>query len=81
MVLTPQKSLCDRRALLALLVSSIHRTLPFLIFTFFGVFAGCVIIPTPEHTLLEGRGKIEESDTAFLETAKTTREEVLLRFG
>lgn len=46
-----------------------------------GFLTGCVIIPTPEHTLLEGRGKIEESDMVFLENAKTTREEVLLRFG
>jgi len=44
-------------------------------------FPGCVIIPTPEHDLLAGRGEIDESDIAFLEVGKTTREEVLLRFG
>jgi len=40
-----------------------------------------MVIPTPEHTLLEGRGKIEESDMVFLESTKTTREDILLRFG
>jgi outer membrane protein assembly factor BamE (lipoprotein component of BamABCDE complex) len=44
-------------------------------------FPGCVIIPTPEHDLLAGRGEIDESDIAFLEVGKTTREDVLLRFG
>jgi hypothetical protein len=44
-------------------------------------FAGCIVIPTPEHGLLKGRGKIDESDIAFLEEGKTTREDVLLRFG
>jgi len=43
--------------------------------------AGCVVIPTPEHGLLDGRGEIDESDIEFLEEGKTTREEVLLRFG
>jgi hypothetical protein len=81
MVLTSHESLCARRGLLRSLGSLIHRCLAFLICTFFGVFAGCLIIPTPEHTLLEGRGKIEESDMVFLENARTTREEVLLRFG
>ena len=81
MVLTSHESLCARRGLLRSLGSLIHRCLAFLICTFFGVFAGCLIIPTPKHTLLEGRGKIEESDMVFLENARTTREEVLLRFG
>ena len=40
-----------------------------------------VIIPLPEHGLLAGRGKIEESDIAFLKVGVTTRGEVLLRFG
>jgi hypothetical protein len=44
-------------------------------------FTGCVVIPTPEHGLLEGRGKIDESDIAFLSVSKTTHEDVLLRFG
>ena len=81
LVLTSHESLDNRRGLLSLVVSLTHRRLLYLIFSLFGVFAGCVIIPTPEHTLLEGRGKIEESDLAFLENAKTPREEVLLRFG
>lgn len=44
---------------------------------------GCVIlpVPTPEHGLLSGRGEITEADVAFLEAGKTTREELLLRFG
>jgi hypothetical protein len=42
---------------------------------------GCIVVPTPEHGLLGGRGKIEESDIVFLECTKTSREEVLLRFG
>lgn len=44
-------------------------------------FHGCVIIPTPEHGLASGRGQITEADTGSLEVGKTTREEVLLRFG
>ena len=44
-------------------------------------FAGCIVIPTPEHGLLKGRGEIDESDIVFLEKGKTTREDVLLRFG
>ena len=48
---------------------------------YLSVLMGCVIIPTPEHGLLEGRGKIEATDLAFLEKGKTAREEVLLRFG
>jgi hypothetical protein len=81
MVLTSYESLCNRRGLLRWLGSLIHRWLAFLLCSFFGVFAGCLIIPTPEHSLLEGRGKIEESDMVFLENERTTREEVLLRFG
>lgn len=45
------------------------------------VFAGCAIIPTPEHGLIEGRGKINKSDITFLTVGKTTKEDVLLRFG
>lgn len=40
---------------------------------------GC--IPLPEHGLFLGRGKIIESDLAFLVEGKTTREEVLLQLG
>ena len=47
----------------------------------FATFAGCVVIPTPEHDLLAGRGEINETDIAFLKVGKTTREDVLLRFG
>ena len=49
---------------------------------FLGIaLSGCVVIPTPEHGLLQGRGEIRATDIAFLEAAKTSREEVLLRFG
>lgn len=40
---------------------------------------GCILLP--EHGLFLGRGKIIESDLAFLVEGKTTREEVLLQFG
>jgi hypothetical protein len=46
-----------------------------------GGLVGCVIIPTPEHGLLEGRGKIDAADIAFLRQGETRREEVVLRFG
>ncbi len=59
----------------------ISRCLPFLACIFLVWLVGCVVIPTPEHGLLEGRGKIDESDIAFLTVSKTTREDVLLRFG
>jgi len=52
-----------------------------LAFIVLGAFTGCMIIPTPEHALLEGRGKIDDSDLAFLGKDKTSREEVVLRFG
>ncbi len=64
-----------------MLVSIIHRCLLLLICIVWAGFAGCVVIPTPEHALLEGRGKIDNVDMAFLEKATTTREDVLLRFG
>jgi Uncharacterized lipoprotein len=53
----------------------------FLTCIFWVGFVGCVVIPTPEHALLEGRGEITESDITFLSVSKTTREDVLLRFG
>jgi hypothetical protein len=59
----------------------IGRCLPFLACIFLIGFVGCAVIPTPEHALLEGRGKVDESDIAFLSVSKTTREDVLLRFG
>jgi hypothetical protein len=60
----------------------IRRCFPFLACIFLIVLVGCfgAAIPTPVH-LVEGRGKIDESDIAFLTLSKTTREEVLLRFG
>lgn len=58
----------------------IRRCFPFLASIFLVALVGCVVIPTQEH-LLEGRGKIDESDIAFLTVSKTTREDVLLRFG
>jgi hypothetical protein len=42
---------------------------------------GCVIVPTPEHGLLSGRGEICEEDLTFLKIGKTTLVDVLLRFG
>jgi hypothetical protein len=41
----------------------------------------CMFIPMPEHGLTSGHGEITEADTGFLEVGKTTREEILLRFG
>jgi hypothetical protein len=58
-----------------------RRCLPFLVCISLVGYVGCVVLPTPEHTLLEGRGEIDESEIAFLSVGKTTREEVLLRFG
>lgn len=55
-----------------------HLIITFLISLF---LTGCLVIPTPEHTLLEGRGQINEADMLFLELGKTTRDEILLRFG
>jgi hypothetical protein len=40
-----------------------------------------VVLPTPEHRILEGRGEIGRDDTAFLTKGATTLEEVLLRYG
>jgi len=64
-----------------LLRGLIRRSFPFLACIFLVGLVGCVVIPTPEHGLLEGRGEIDESDMAFLTVDKTIREEVLLRFG
>lgn len=41
----------------------------------------CILLPTPEHGLVTGHGEIAEAETASLEISRTTREEVLLRFG
>lgn len=46
-----------------------------------GLLGACMVIPTHEHALLEGRGRIEAADMAFLEQAGTTRADVALRFG
>ena len=43
--------------------------------------SGCIMIPTWEHGLLAGKGKIDEADISFLKVGITTREDVLLRFG
>jgi hypothetical protein len=45
------------------------------------VLQGCIYIPTPQHSLLEGRGMIEPEDTQALQVGVTTREAVLLQFG
>ena len=58
-----------------------RRCLPLLACVVLAAATSCVVIPTPEHGLLAGRGKIDESDIAFLQVGKTTRQEVLLRFG
>jgi hypothetical protein len=42
---------------------------------------GCLIIPLPENSLLQGRGKIDKADLTFIKVGTTTREDVLLRFG
>jgi len=41
----------------------------------------CLLVPTPEHGLLEGRGALTAEETAVLTPGATSREEVLLRFG
>jgi hypothetical protein len=43
--------------------------------------AGCLAIPTPEHSLKAGHGQIKRKDLAPLKVGVTTREDVLLRFG
>ena len=47
------------------------------------IFSGCAILPFPtkEHGLTSGRGQILPEELASLEKGKTTREEVLLRYG
>jgi outer membrane protein assembly factor BamE (lipoprotein component of BamABCDE complex) len=47
------------------------------------VLSACVIIPTPSHWhgLQSGRGVMTKDEIGSLEIGKTTREEVLLRFG
>jgi hypothetical protein len=69
---TRSRSLCSRRVLrvLARLALLVAIAMP-----------GCIIIPTPESVLLEGRGVIEEADGAFLAAGEVRREDVLLRFG
>ena len=41
----------------------------------------CIYIPTPQHTIMEGRGMVEAEDIQDFKTGTTTREEVLLRLG
>ena len=47
------------------------------------VAPGCVIIPvpTPEHSTASSRAFIEERELAQIQPGKTTREEILLRYG
>lgn len=54
-----------------------------LLYVLLAVLAGCVVIPIPtkEHGLITGRGQIPAEDVTFLENGKTSREEVLLKFG
>ena len=57
-----------------------HIRAPF-ISTLLLVLTGCIAIPTPEHALLAGHGKITNKDLATLKVATTTREDVLLSLG
>jgi hypothetical protein len=43
--------------------------------------AGCLIVPTPDHGILYGHGEITEDQSGDLVPGKTTRADVLLRFG
>jgi len=54
-----------------------------LLFLIAAYLSGCAIIPiiTTEQGLRSGRGQILESDLAAFEIGKTTREEVLFKFG
>jgi len=45
------------------------------------VMQSCIYIPTPQHSLLSGRGMIENEDTQEIQIGKTTREDILLQFG
>ena len=42
---------------------------------------GCLYIPMAEHGLLSGRAMIRQADIDALEPGKTTRADVLLKFG
>lgn len=46
-----------------------------------GASTGCLVVPTTEQGLLEGRSRIQAKDQTFLTPGKTTREEALLRLG
>lgn len=43
--------------------------------------AGCLVVPTPEHGLVKGRGKVAKQDLEGLQPGVTTRADVLLLFG
>ncbi len=43
--------------------------------------SGCLYIPTPQHSLLSGRGMIDEETTRGFRAGTTTRGEVLLLLG
>ena len=45
------------------------------------VLSACIYIPTPQHTILEGRGMIGIEEIEDFKIDTTSREEVLLRFG
>lgn len=42
---------------------------------------GCLIIPTPEHGLISGKGAVDAETLDAFRTGRTTRAEVLLRLG
>lgn len=52
-----------------------------LLFVSMACCVGCLIVPTPEHGLLEGRGVITEKEIAFVKNGTTTLEEVVVALG
>jgi hypothetical protein len=51
------------------------------LFTCISVLVSCIYIPTAEHGLMSGRAMIRDSDIQGLEPGKTTRADLLLKFG
>lgn len=59
-----------------------HKSmLRILTLSFFLTGAGCLYIPTPHHSLLAGRGMIEEATIQHYQPGVTTRAEILLNLG
>jgi outer membrane protein assembly factor BamE (lipoprotein component of BamABCDE complex) len=57
--------------------------MPVALFAVSILLAGCIIIPvpTPEHSTASSRAFIEAEEIARIQPGKTTREEILLRYG